>query len=39
MVRNYVLLFLPIILPGIILGLLWQQPNKDWFVAQGGTTV
>jgi hypothetical protein len=39
MVRNYGLLFLPIILPGIILGLLWQQPNKDWFVAQGGTTV
>jgi hypothetical protein len=27
------------ILPGVILFLLWQQPNKDWFVAQGGQTI
>lgn len=39
MVHNYAFAFLPVILPGIILFLLWQQPNKDWFVAQGGQTI
>jgi hypothetical protein len=28
-----------IILPAIILALLWQQPNKQWFLSQGGTTI